>query len=147
MPPKRWRIDGNFVASPGEFWLQENPTVQRAHCAMWCHLRMRDDRKMLIVKEKLNLTSISCHIPARVRCSDRQSAIEALLPESFFMIRWKFFTCFKPAISAFTTSTFWAAEKKAMSRSPLSDIFFEGPHDITRYLGFWYDYHTILTIF
>ena len=74
--------------------------------AMWCHLRMRDDRKMLIVKEKLNLTSISCHIPARVRCSDRQSAIEALLPESFFIIRWKFFTCFKPAISAFTTSTF-----------------------------------------
>ena len=34
MPPKRWRIDGNFVASPGEFWLQENPTVQRAHCAL-----------------------------------------------------------------------------------------------------------------
>ena len=32
-------------------------------------------------------------------------------------------------------------------RSPLSDIFFEGPHDITRYLGFWYDYHTIFTIF
>ena len=34
MPLKRWRIDGNFVASPGEFWLQKNPTVQRAHCAV-----------------------------------------------------------------------------------------------------------------
>ena len=57
-------------------------------------------------KKKSSLTSISCQIPARVRCSERQSAIEALLPESFFMILWKFFTCFKPAISAFTTSTF-----------------------------------------
>ena len=34
MPPKRWRIDGNFVASPGEFLLQGNPTVQSAHCAV-----------------------------------------------------------------------------------------------------------------
>ena len=74
--------------------------------AMWCHLGMRDDRNMLQVEEKLSLTSISCQIPARVRCSDRQSAIEALLPESFLMIRWKFFTCFKPAINALTTSTF-----------------------------------------
>ena len=54
--------------------------------AMWCHLRIRDDHKMLIVKERLNLTSISCQIPARDRCSDRQSAIEVSLPESFFMI-------------------------------------------------------------
>ena len=34
MPQKRWRIDGNFVASPGEFLLQGNPTVQRTHCAL-----------------------------------------------------------------------------------------------------------------
>ena len=34
MPQKRWRIDGNFVASPGEFLLQGNPTVQRTHCAV-----------------------------------------------------------------------------------------------------------------
>ena len=31
--------------------------------------------------------------------------------------------------------------------SPLSDIFFWDPHDITRYFAIWYDYHTILTIF
>ena len=31
--------------------------------------------------------------------------------------------------------------------SPLSDIFFLDPHDITRYFAIWYDYHTILTIF
>ena len=34
MPQKRWRIDGNFVASPGEFLLQGNPAVQRTHCAL-----------------------------------------------------------------------------------------------------------------
>ena len=28
--------------------------------------------------------------------------------------------------------------------APMSDIFFLGPHDITRYFGFWYDNHTIL---
>ena len=33
------------------------------------------------------------------------------------------------------------------SRPPLSDIFFMDPHDITRYFGIWYDYHTILAIF
>ena len=26
----------------------------------------------------------------------------------------------------------------------MNDIFFLGPHDITRYFGFWYDNHTIL---
>ena len=31
--------------------------------------------------------------------------------------------------------------------TPLSDIFFWDPHDITRYFAIWYDYHTILTIF
>ena len=30
---------------------------------------------------------------------------------------------------------------------PLCDIFLGGPHDITRYLGNWYDNHTIFTIF
>ena len=30
---------------------------------------------------------------------------------------------------------------------PLCDIFFWGPHDITRYFGNWYDNHTIFTIF
>ena len=32
-------------------------------------------------------------------------------------------------------------------RTPLSDIFFLDPHDITRYFAIWYDYHTILAIF
>ena len=32
-------------------------------------------------------------------------------------------------------------------QSPLCDIFFLGPHDITRYFGNWYDNHTIFTIF
>ena len=31
--------------------------------------------------------------------------------------------------------------------APLSDIFFMDPHDITRYFGIWYDYHTISAIF
>ena len=33
------------------------------------------------------------------------------------------------------------------SSPPLCDIFFWGPHDITRYFGNWYDNHTIFTIF
>ena len=35
------------------------------------------------------------------------------------------------------------------SGTPMSDIFFQGPHDITRYFGFLYDiryYHTIFAI-
>ena len=42
--------------------------------------------------------------------------------------------------------------KKCMASwtlSPLSDIFFQGPHDTTRYFGFLYDilyYHTIFAI-
>ena len=36
-----------------------------------------------------------------------------------------------------------------LSLTPMSDIFFQGPHDITRYFGFLYDiryYHTIFAI-
>ena len=34
MPQKRWRIDGNFVATSGEFLLQGNATEQTTHCAL-----------------------------------------------------------------------------------------------------------------
>ena len=68
MPQKRWRIDGNFVASPGEFLLQGNPTLQTTHCALV-------ECQMLKVNKVNLLSELSSGVPPVIF---RSNSIEVL---------------------------------------------------------------------
>ena len=95
--------------------------------------------------ENCELTYIGSSLP--VKSTSETSVLAPVL-----VLKWENFSFFYPDRSSqcqkshnFHTKLFVrAAHRTHPYQSPLCDIFFLGPHDITRYFGFWYDYHTIL---
>ena len=67
MPQKRWRIDGNFVATPEEFLLQGNPTKQTTHCAL-VHFYGENDPVLLVRMITMLQSSIGKLFELNVHC-------------------------------------------------------------------------------